>query len=48
MTPYYVTEDYVTPFPDPTELDPLCLESRDEISNPEPFPGYDCRCRPWY
>ena len=34
---------------DPDEgLDPNCQNVTYEITDPDPFKGYDCRCRPWY
>lgn len=47
LTPKSYMSQEVKPLED-YELDPLCAESEIEISNPEPFIGFDCRCRPWY
>ncbi len=48
LTPKTFMSPNIEPLEERRVLDPLCAESEIEISNPDPFEGFDCRCRPWY
>ena len=47
--PYTYDQDSIDLLvPEEEEIRPECQYSAFEITDPPPFKGYDCRCRPWY
>ena len=50
QTPYSYPEQVVYAVSEDDEVSDSCYAplSKIEITNPEPFGGYDVRCRPWF
>ena len=47
-SPYLYNTDEIYPLYEDMSMSEDCENIEVPVDNPEPFPGYDCRCRPWY